>query len=521
MTAELRPDWAIFAGGSPPEVPLPPEPHDDQPPPPDGPADEHPPRERNDDGNALRLVDQYQDQIRYCPQRAAWLVWNGWRWAWDHAGVVNEHARRVARELPRHTDPDRKWRVKSLMRERISAMQTLARTDDRIVINVAALDARPYELNTPGGVINLRTGRIRPGTPDAMHTRSTAVAPNPGLPPDRWLRFLADTFAGNPALTTYVQRLLGLSLVGAILEQVMPFAYGAGANGKTTLLGVVQRLAGLGDDGYSISAPAELLTASRFEAHPTEIARLAGARLVVTSETEEGQRFAEAKVKKLTGRDTLTGRFMARDFFDFTPSHTLWLLANHQPNVATGGDAFWRRIKLVPFDHVVPAEARDPHLEDTLVEAEGPQILAWLIAGAADYFASGLHEPESVARATTAYQRDQDTVARFVEERAIVGEPNQPGLRVQASKLHAAYEDWCRQEGDDPVSQRAFTFALRAKYGVATEKSRTGRFYAGVRLDDIDPGDQDPPPPAVPTQPAELPWPGYPGTPPDPTEGWS
>src|SRR5690606_25131265 len=164
---------------------------------------------------------------------------------------------------------------------------------------------------------------------------------------------------GDPELTTYVQRMLGLSLIGQVTEQILPFAYGSGANGKSTLLNAIVRLIGVGDQGYAITAPAELLTASRENAHPTEIARLSGARLVVTSEVEDGHRFAEAKVKQLTGSDVLAGRFMARDFFSFVPTHTLWLLANHQPSVRAGGPAFWRRMALLPFLHTVPPERRD------------------------------------------------------------------------------------------------------------------------------------------------------------------
>ena len=450
------------------------------------------PRERTDDGNALRLVDAHHERIRFVPERGSWLTWNGHRWQWDppSGGLLTEHARRVARDLPRDEKAAAAWRSKSLMQPRINAMIQLARSDHRVVAHADTLDARPFELNTPAGVVDLRTGLLHEPDPAALHTRTTTVAPDYQARPPRFLDFLADTFAGDPTVTTYVQRMLGVSLIGTVLEQVLPFAHGSGANGKSTLLGVVQRLLGLGDDGYSISAPAELLVAGARTEHPTEIARLAGARLVVTAELDEGQRFAEAKIKQLTGRDVLAGRFMNKDYFSFRPSHTIWLLANHQPDVRSGGDAFWRRIKLVPFNHIVPPERRDPHLEDRLIEDEGPAILAWLIAGAAAYLQAkggGLAEPAEVAKATAAYQRDQDTVARFVEDRCELGEPNAPHMVIRSGWLYAAYEKWCSEEGETGVTQKAFTLALTGRFRVISARVRVGTLLRGIRLDDSEP----------------------------------
>lgn len=446
-----------------------------------------------DDGNALRLVDAHGEHIRYVPQRGSWLTWNGHRWTWDEAGHVHELARGIARGLRADDRESRKHRAVSLSRRGLDAMVALARTDPRAVTHLANLDAKPYELNTPAGVVNLRTGAITAPDPAALHTRSTVTAPDFDAPvPVRWHQFLADTFAGDPALTTYMQRLLGLSLVGQVLEQVLPFAHGLGANGKTTLLGVVQRLVGIGDDGYSISAPAEMLLATQQQGHPTEIARLAGARLVVSSELEDGQRFAEARVKQLTGRDVISGRFMRQDWFSFAPTHTLWMLANHQPAVRAGGPAFWRRLRLLPFEHTVPPEQRVPDLEDRLVEDEGPAILAWLIRGAADYFAGGLAEPASVRAATAAYERDTDTVGRFVDEMCTTGDPNAQHLQVKVSELRTAYETWCRVEGEEAVTAKALTTSLRTRYGVLPGRDMHARFYAGIRLADLSSASTEP-----------------------------
>jgi putative DNA primase/helicase len=435
-----------------------------------------------DDGNALRLVDTYANQIRYCPERSTWLTWRGHRWAWDTAGTVHEHARGIARGLPEAYQDQRRHRRSSLSARGLAAMAHVGRTDPRIVAPIDHLDARPFELNTPTGIVDLRTGAIRSPDPTALHSRSTTVAPDPDRPAERWLQFLATTFAGDPALTLYVQRLLGVSLVGQVVEQLLPFAHGEGANGKTTLLGAVMRIIGLGDDGYALSAPAELLLATSATGHPTEIARLAGARLVVTSELDDGQKFAEARIKQLTGRDPIAARFMRGDFFTFQPTHSLWLLGNHQPSVRVGGPAFWRRIRLLPFLHVVPPEERDPELEDKLVNEEGPAILAWLIQGAVDYFRDGLAEPESVRAATSEYEGQQDTISRFVEEMCETGSAALQHMAVGVPAFRAAYETWCRQEGEQPASARALTQALQKRFDVVSERSMSTRFYRGIRL---------------------------------------
>jgi putative DNA primase/helicase len=445
-----------------------------------------------DDGNALRLIDEHGASVRYVPQRGQWLTWTGHRWTWDEAGHIHELARDVARNLPTHDRAAERHRKNTLSRRGVEAMVALARTDGRATVHLRDLDARPYELNTPAGVVDLRTGDLHAPDPGALHTRSTAVAPDPGADHPMWSRFLADTFAGDPALTTYLQRLLGVSLVGTVLEQLLPFAHGLGANGKTTLLGVVQKLVGIGDDGYSISAPAEMLLATHQQGHPTEIARLAGARLVVTSELEDGQRFAEARIKQLTGRDVISGRFMRQDWFSFTPTHTLWLLANHQPAVKAGGPAFWRRLRLLPFEHTVPPESRIADLEDRLIADEGPAILAWLVAGARDYFTHGLAEPASVRAATDTYAADQDTVARFVADECTVGEPGAQQLQTKVAAVRAAYERWCRAEGEEPVTPKSLTQQLRARYGVLSDRDRTTRWYSGIRLNDASPDDGEP-----------------------------
>lgn len=440
-----------------------------------------------DDGNALRLIDTHGGILRYCPEAGAWLRWNSHRWAWDTPGHIHELAREIARDLPNEDRVDQAHRKKSLSSMGLRAMVNVAKTDTRIIVSPDQLDGRPYELNTPAGVVDLRTGTLGKPDPHALHTRSTPVSPDFEAEAPRWAKFLADTFAGDPALTTYVQRLLGLSLIGEHLEQILPFGWGSGANGKSTLMNVTQGVVGTGHEGYSIPAPAELLLASHNRSHPTELARLSGARLVVASELEDGERFAESRIKMLTGGENVAARFMGKDFFSFKPTHTIWLLANDQPAVRAGGPAFWRRLRLLPFVHVVPPAERITGLDHQLIENEGPAILAWLIRGAMAYLNDGLAEPASVRVATASYERDQDTVARFVEECCETGPQGAQHMTVRVAELRQSYETWCRVEGETPVSAKALTTALTGRFDVSAVRSRSARFYAGIRLTNVSP----------------------------------
>lgn len=432
---------------------------------------------QTEDGVARALVDLSADVLRYCPQRGLWLTWNGARWEWDEREQHRELVKRLARQLP-DNDVWRRFRARALSAAGVAGVVALARTDPGVTVHLDDLDAHPWELNTPGGTIDMRSGVLVAADRLALHSRATSVTPDYDSPAPAWDRFLADTFGGDADLVRFVQRLLGLTAIGQVLEQQLPFAFGPGANGKSTLMNVAMRILGRGRDGYAIALDAEALMVRKHSEHPAELAQLAGARMVVSSEIEDGQRFAEARVKQLTGGDAISARFMRGNPFTFTPTHTLWLVGNHKPGTTAGGPAFWRRIKLLPFDHVVPEDRRDPHLEDKLM-AEAPQILAWIARGAADYADHGMGTPDAVTLATDAYRDDQDSVGKFVAEACMKTREG----RVKVGELRSAYERFCRDSGDAPVSAKKFGEVLRDVHGVALIKGTGGvRMYAGVTL---------------------------------------
>jgi putative DNA primase/helicase len=434
---------------------------------------------QTEDGVALALVARHGHELRYCPQRGSWLAWNGHVWAWDEGERHRELIRQLARDLP-ETEAWRTFKRRAMSAAGVAAVARLAQSDARVVAPFEALDANPWELNTPAGVVDLRTGVMRPADPTALHTRSTRSSPDGGADASMWLMFLSQTFGNNAEMVGYLQRLVGYSAVGHVGAHVLPFAHGSGGNGKGVFLEALTGV--LGD--YATTAPVGFLMAQAHSGHETEIARLAGARMVLCSEVNEGDRFDEAKVKQLTGGDTLTARFMRQDHFSFRPTHHLWLMGNHRPQVRSGGRAFWRRLRLIPFLHEVPKDRIIEDLQGVFVADHGAALMAWIVAGAVAFAAGGLDEPASVRAATDEYENDQDTVARFVEDCchvAVGGAVDH--VRTRTSVIREAYERWCSGEGETPVSSKALSLALRSRFGVDLAKGGKGvRFYAGVAL---------------------------------------
>jgi putative DNA primase/helicase len=442
-----------------------------------------------EDGLARALITHHSHELRYCPQRGKWLRWVGHRWLWDDAEHHRELVRTLARTLPETSKEWAKFKPRAMSAAGVAGVARLAQSDAAVTIDVTRLDARPYELNTPTGVVDLRTGELSPSDPDALHTRCTTIAPDFDRPSDTFATFLADTFGEDRELCDYIQRLVGLSCVGAVLEQLLLFSHGVGANGKSTLLEAVMHALGVGESGYAIAAAAEMLMVRSHTEHPAELAQLAGARLVVCSELEDGQRFAEARIKQLTGRDSINARFMRGNPFTFTPSHTLWLLGNHKPATSAGGPAFWRRVRLLPFIHVVPETRRDPKLGEKLAD-EAPAILAWIVRGAADYHGGGLREPSAVVTATEAYAQDQDTIARWVDDACHLAAGNSQ-VRVSTAEARTAYETWCREAGEEPVSAKRLGMDLRDRFKIEVAKSNGKKFYVGLTLLNPESADDD------------------------------
>ncbi|MFE9560041.1 phage/plasmid primase, P4 family [Streptomyces sp. NPDC006487] len=450
-----------------------------------------------DRGNALLFAHLQKDRFRHV-EGLGWYVWDSYWWkrtggekaaVWaggDMAELLPLHDPRgffTDRELQQH-------RKRSMSTSGVKAMLAQAKAAPGLALDPDVLDGDKFALCTPGGVVDLRTGELRAPDPSRdLHSRATFVAPE-AIPTPRFTRFLDETFGDDDKgreMIGFLHLLLGYSITGDVGGQVLPFLYGIGANGKSALMDVVIKLLG---DYADVAPPGFLMDRGKFNEHSTELTELHGRRLFVCSELKAHDKFDEARVKLLTGGDRLKARRMRQDFFSFEPTHKLWLLGNHRPEVGTGGHAFWRRIRLIPFERIVPAERKIDNLAEELVRDEGPGILHWMVQGARAYLATkpSLVGPHVVRTATQAYANTEDHIGRFLTECCTTtADGDYRELKVEQGLLYRAYGTWCSEgEGLRPATARAFATRIRAEVAIASPgemlRSNGQKFYPGLAL---------------------------------------
>lgn len=425
---------------------------------------------------AGRFIATYGERVRACDRLGGWLSWDGARWAPDEMQTahnlmskITRHAGRIALSTianPKEAEATARY-CHGLRAVRSSL--AYAAFDPRVVTPLSAFDADPWLLNTPGGVVDLRTGAMAPTNPALLCTKVAGVTPDATLATPRWSAFLAEATGGDRELEAYLHRLVGYALTGSTREHILAFFWGPGGNGKGVFLNTIVRALG----SYAAVSAMDTFVASKNDRHPTELAALAGARLVTAQETQEGRSWDEAKVKSITGGDPITARFMGKDFFTYDPQFTLFFAGNHKPHISNLDDAMRRRFHLVPF--TATPKRVDPELAEALT-AELPGILAWAVRGCLAWQAEGLVPPLAVRAATEQYFADEDPMGRWLGERTV------PTVDTTATKT--LYDDWCRwcaEQGERPGTLRAFSTTLRNR-GVEMSRTSTARgFTLGLR----------------------------------------
>ena len=428
-------------------------------------------------GAAERFVRQHAGTLRYDHGRSRWLFWRGHHFASDLDGEITRLAidtvhqwQREALDIPdvRAKSAVLSWATAFDRRAKLQAMLALAADLAPVAAAGSAWDRDPWLLGTPTGVVDLHTGELRPGRPDDAITMQTAVGFDREATCPRWLQAIDEWFP-DPALADYMARALGYSLTGSMGEQAWFACYSGGANGKSTLLRAVAHV--LGD--YAYDMPFSVVELNQRSAIPNDLAALAGRRFIMASETNDGTRLNEARLKSWTGGDACTARFLHGEFFTFTPTGKIWLAFNHKPIVRDDSYGFWRRVRLVPF---LRTFAPDPTLGDVL-RHETPGILAWLIRGCLEWQVRGLEAPEIITDATADYQQGSDVFGRFLTEACEVDE----FAEVSATDLYRHYEEWAERQGYGPRERLTMTkFGTKAGERLRRVHTRTGWLYLGV-----------------------------------------
>ena len=355
-------------------------------------------------------------------------------------------------------------------------VEKFARSDRRVAALADDFDRDPYLLNTPDGMVDLRTGQVRPCDPSEMCSKAAAVGPAPpGTPAPRFTQFLQEV-TGNDADATekrsYMQRLAGYALIGGNPEQVMFFGEGSGANGKGVFVHTLRDV--MAD--YCVVASADLFLASRFERHPTELADLRGARLVVASELNQGQRWNEARIKSLTGNDPVKARFMAQDFFEYKPQYKPLVIGNHWPGLRNIDEAIKRRLQRLPFTITIPKERRDQALPEKL-KAEWPAILRWAIEGCLAWQRTGLAPPRCITEATEEYMEAQDLFGQWMEDCCQLG----ADLEVSSTELFTSWCQWVKVREEYAGTHKIFSQTLRER-GFSHGYGRKGAVFRGLKV---------------------------------------
>lgn len=439
-----------------------------------GPERTSPPPPPNDivteDSAAVEFANIYTDRLRYCHSTGAWFEWDGAAWRQN----VTRLAFQWARELARRLIADEPARVRFMASKTSFAggVERFSQSDPVFAVTADVWDRDPWLLGTPGGTVDLRTGKLSLSDPSDGITKLTAAIPAGRVQCPLWLAFLDEATGFDQELIRFLQQWAGYCLTGLTREHALVFVYGPGGNGKSVFLNVLTSILA----AYATTAAMDTFTASKGDKHPTDMAMLRGARLVTASETEEDRAWAEARIKQLTGGDPVTARFMRQDFFTFTPSFKLTIVGNHQPMLRNVDDAARRRFNIVPF--IRKPSKPDRQLEEKL-KAEWPGILQWMIEGCLDWQANGLVRPASVTDATDAYFAEQDLLQQWLSERCEVGSDWWEGT----AELFESWGTYAKAAGDVPGTMKSFGPAMRRK-GFLSKRTMAARGFSGLRLKD-------------------------------------
>lgn len=446
--------------------------------------------------NAHRLASMHGGDLLFA-RSLGWLGWDGRRYMLDELGTPGRCAQNVARAVRRRASvlysraakaisEDQQarlekqakaafqWGVKSQQESKLRAMLKVAECLEVFATLPAAFDREPMVLNVANGTIDLTTGAAREHDKADRITKLSPVELRDDWGCPLWLSFLGRIFDGNEELIGFVQRAIGYSLTGYTDEQCFFLLHGTGANGKSTLLETLRFVAG----DYALNTSPDVLMMTRGGRGPdNDIARLRGARLVTASESGEGRRLDEERVKRITGGDIVTARFLHREHFEFRPLFKLWLAANNPPEIRGTDHGMWRRVKLIPFKVAIPEDEKDTKMPQKL-QTEAPGILRWAVDGCLEWQRGGLREPAEVTDATAAYRAEHDALGRFIADECTILEQ----LQAKASSLYERYSEWCRTNGEVAMTARALGGKLKQDERFQQVRSNQGRFWQGLGL---------------------------------------
>jgi putative DNA primase/helicase len=416
--------------------------------------------EFTDSANADRLVKRFGHKIRFVVELNKWVVFDDTRWVIDKFKTIYNMATETAKGIGTengkdiiHSAEKLKHAGRSLSNHKIAATIESAKHKERVVCSISDFDKDPRILNLRNGYLDLNEGcKFLPHDKSQMLMKVSPVEyrKDEGCP--NWDAFLDRIFKGNKETIRYIQKAVGYTLTGLTDEECFFILHGGGANGKSVFLETIQRLLG----EYSCTTPMDTLMAkSNNSSQTNDLARMNGARLIVSSEAELGQQLAESKIKQLTGGDVVSARFLYGEYIEFRPTGKIWIALNHKPRIRGTDDGIWRRIRLVPFDVQIPEGERDPSLKggNGKLARELPGILNWAIEGYLAWLEERLVLSDAVRKATLGYRSESDMVNTFVDECC----DTSGNETIKLKDLYSSFQVWCEDSPQTIMTKRAFS----------------------------------------------------------------
>ena len=435
-----------------------------------------------DSTSAAKLIRKYGNDIRYNAAWKKWVVWNGKYWESDESGALVhekglEMVRNIYEEILKTDDHRERMEIEKYARlsesvRRREAFVKAAQWVKELNVRSEELDPNPWLLNTRNGTLNVITGEFREHRQEDMITKIADVDYDPNADCPLWKQFIREIMDYKTDIIGFVQTAAGYALTADTREQTMFILYGSGANGKTTFLNTIMSI--MGD--YAIATPTETFMRKNGDQNTNDIARLRGTRFVTTTEAEQGRRLSEPLIKKITGNDQMTARFLYGEYFNFTPTFKIFMATNHKPVIKGTDHGIWRRIKLIPFTTRIEEGKQDKTLEGKL-RREASGILNWLLEGTGRWKHEGLAVPAVILNATDEYRAEMDVIGNFLKERCIVKE----GLKIRVRELFKAYQDWCAENNEHAVSERFFSLRLK-EMGYEQCRTSEARFWSPLGL---------------------------------------
>lgn len=440
--------------------------------------------EPTEDDTGRLFVDALHQWFRYNHTDGRFMVYTGTHWTPDLWNLAGQAADAIARwrqqaltSCPAAQIKEIAYHVKKLRSSGGNrAIQYFASCDPRIAITREDLDVDEHLINTPGGIVDLRTGHIRPHRREDLLSKITRYAPDANHKPRYFDRFLDDVTCGREDLQESLQRFIGSGASGVVGKALIGIAYGDGQGGKSTLF----ESCGVTLGTYASSADMKTFASEqRAAGHSDDLASLAGVRFLRTGENTQGVRLDEGRLKRLTGGDETNVSHKGSRSFAMVGRFTLCVYTNHKPRVSGRDGGIWRRLLLFPFDWVIPEHQKDPGYREKLLDADGPYILAWILEGARKWYKHQgvVMVGDTVANATRDYRRSEDIIGQFLAEECSMAEYHE----TSAGKLREAYEAWCKANGERTFSGRAWRQALE-EHGLVRKHTRNGKAWAGVCL---------------------------------------